>query len=105
MCLGMLEFAYCLSSLVKFECLLKCFQRVFQMQSQQDKRRRYSRMRSKASASSVFYHSQEEDPWRPGADRLGPQRDPQSGPLYDTYQDSVSESSPVTTEPDPLGKN
>ncbi|XP_046895331.1 von Willebrand factor A domain-containing protein 5B1 [Hypomesus transpacificus] len=67
-----------------------------------DKRRRYSMMSSNESASSVFYHSQEEDPWRPGADRLGPQRDPQSGPLYDTYQDSVSESSPVTTEPDPL---
>ena len=88
---------------MKIECFLECFQMVFQMQSQQDKRRRYSMMRSNESASSVFYHSQEEDPGR--ADGLGPQRDPQSGPLYDTYQDSVSESSPVTTEPDPLGKN
>ncbi|KAK5909036.1 hypothetical protein CgunFtcFv8_017042 [Champsocephalus gunnari] len=33
-----------------------------------DKRRRYSMMRSVESASSVFFHSQEEDPLRPGGE-------------------------------------
>ncbi|KAG7259016.1 hypothetical protein CRUP_013869 [Coryphaenoides rupestris] len=61
-----------------------------------DKRRRYSMMRSNESASSVFFHSQEEEPWRsPGSDAQGPQT-----PLSSSYQDSVSESSPVPTQQD-----
>ncbi|KAM9350842.1 von Willebrand factor A domain-containing protein 5B1 [Symphorus nematophorus] len=66
-----------------------------------DKRRRYSMMRSIESASSVFYHSQEEDPARTGVDSLGSYREALSGPLYDSYQDSVTNgSSPATTEQD-----
>ncbi|KAG7519601.1 hypothetical protein JOB18_011856 [Solea senegalensis] len=66
-----------------------------------DKRRRYSMMRSTESASSVFYHSQEEDLVRTGAEC--PYREPLSGPLYDSYQDSTTDSSPVTTEQDTTG--
>ncbi|XP_067383371.1 von Willebrand factor A domain-containing protein 5B1 isoform X2 [Channa argus] len=68
-----------------------------------DKRRRYSMMRSIESASSVFYHSQEEDPVKAGVDSQGPYREPPSGPLSDSYQDSVTDGSPVTTEQDPMG--
>ncbi|XP_056130401.1 von Willebrand factor A domain-containing protein 5B1 [Lampris incognitus] len=68
-----------------------------------DKRRRYSMMRSNESASSVFYHSQEEEPVKMGFDGQGANRDTHSGTLYDSYQDSMSESSPVTTEHDPMG--
>ena len=53
-------------------------------------------MRSVESASSVFYHSQEEDLVRTGVDPL-------SGPLYDSYQDSTTDSSPATTEQDAMG--
>ncbi|XP_053281325.1 von Willebrand factor A domain-containing protein 5B1 [Pleuronectes platessa] len=63
-----------------------------------DKRRRYSMMRSTESASSVFYHSQEEDPGRMSVDR-----EALSGPLYDSYQDSMTDGSPVTTEQDTTG--
>ncbi|XP_074498578.1 von Willebrand factor A domain-containing protein 5B1 [Sebastes fasciatus] len=64
-----------------------------------DKRRRYSMMRSIESASSVFYHSQEEDPVRTGGDSQGSYRE---APLYDCYQDSMTDS-PATTEPDTAG--
>ena len=57
-------------------------------------------MRSTESASSVFYHSQEEDPGRTSVDR-----ETLSGPLYDSYQDSLTDGSPVTTEQDTSGKN
>ena len=62
-------------------------------------------MRSIESASSVFYHSQEEDPARTGVDSLGSYRDGLSGPPYDPYQDSLTDgNSPATTEQD-AGKN
>ncbi|XP_028850711.1 von Willebrand factor A domain-containing protein 5B1-like [Denticeps clupeoides] len=61
-----------------------------------DKRRRYSMMRSNESASSVFYHSQEED-------TTGGQRDTQTVPLFDRYQDTMSESSPLAMEQDTTG--
>ncbi|KAM6982063.1 von Willebrand factor A domain-containing protein 5B1 [Tautogolabrus adspersus] len=65
-----------------------------------DKRRRYSMMRSIESASSVFYHSQEEEPVKTGVDSQGFYRESPSGPLYDSYQDSVTDSSPAATEQD-----
>ncbi|XP_073326928.1 von Willebrand factor A domain-containing protein 5B1 [Pagrus major] len=68
-----------------------------------DKRRRYSMMRSVESASSVFYHSQEEDPVKTCVDSQGSYRDALSGPLYDSYQDSMTDSSPATTEQDAMG--
>ncbi|XP_029993756.1 von Willebrand factor A domain-containing protein 5B1 [Sphaeramia orbicularis] len=68
-----------------------------------DKRRRYSMMRSTESASSVFYHSQEEDPLKTGVDSQGSYREAPSGALYDSYQDSVTENSPVSSERDPTG--
>ncbi|XP_059188420.1 von Willebrand factor A domain-containing protein 5B1 [Centropristis striata] len=64
-----------------------------------DKRRRYSMMRSIESASSVFYYSQEEDPVKTGGDSQGSCREP---PLYDYYQDSMTDS-PATTEQDTTG--
>ncbi|XP_030589971.1 von Willebrand factor A domain-containing protein 5B1 [Archocentrus centrarchus] len=68
-----------------------------------DKRRRYSMMRSVESASSVFYHSQEEDPVKTAGDSLGSHREGPSGVLYDSYQDSVIDCSPVCTDHDPMG--
>lgn len=73
--------------------------------SQQDKRRRYSMMRSIESASSVFYHSQEEDSVKSSVDSQGSYREAAPGPVYDSYQDSMTDSSPVTTEQDIMGKN
>uniref|UniRef100_A0A3Q3LAF3 von Willebrand factor A domain containing 5B1 n=1 Tax=Mastacembelus armatus TaxID=205130 RepID=A0A3Q3LAF3_9TELE len=54
-----------------------------------DKRRRYSMMRSTESASSVFYHSQEEDPVKTGVNSQGSYKETPIGPLYDSYQDSI----------------
>ncbi|XP_029911660.1 von Willebrand factor A domain-containing protein 5B1 [Myripristis murdjan] len=68
-----------------------------------DKRRRYSMMRSNESASSVFYHSQEEDPVKMTFDGQGPHREPHSHSLYDSYLDSMSESNPATVEQDLVG--
>ncbi|KAM9344411.1 von Willebrand factor A domain-containing protein 5B1 [Pholidichthys leucotaenia] len=68
-----------------------------------DKRRRYSMMRSVESTSSVFYHSQEEDSGKTAADSQGSHRENLSGTLYDAYQDSPTDNSPVTTEQDPMG--
>ncbi|CAL8325880.1 unnamed protein product [Merluccius merluccius] len=69
-----------------------------------DKRRRYSMMRSNESASSVFFHSQEEEPWRSsGSDAQGAQREETaSGSPFSPYQDSMSESSPVPTQQDTI---
>ncbi|CAJ1084511.1 von Willebrand factor A domain-containing protein 5B1 [Xyrichtys novacula] len=67
-----------------------------------DKRRRYSMMRSIESASSVFYHSQEEDPARTGVDSQGSYRDAPSYPLYDSYQDSGTDS-PAPADQDTAG--
>ncbi|KAJ3586469.1 hypothetical protein NHX12_012867 [Muraenolepis orangiensis] len=76
-----------------------------------DKRRRYSMMRSNESASgSVFFHSQDEEPWRssgseaPGVHRT--EASASSGSPFSPFspfspcQDSVSESGPVYTQPD-----
>ncbi|XP_035511953.1 von Willebrand factor A domain-containing protein 5B1 [Morone saxatilis] len=68
-----------------------------------DKRRRYSMMRSIESASSVFYHSQEEDLVKTSADSHVSYREALSGPLYDSYQDSMTDGSPATTEQDAMG--
>lgn len=62
-------------------------------------------MHSIESASSVFYHSQEEDPVKTGADSQGSHREALFGPLYDSYQDSMIDSSSATTEPDTVGKS
>lgn len=72
--------------------------------SRQDKRRRYSMMRSVESASSVFYHSQEEDTLRMGMDTAG-SRDALAGPLYELYHDSMTDGSPVSRDADPSGRN
>lgn len=60
-------------------------------------------MRSNESTSSVFYYSQEEDPARSTSDGPATQRDGHSGGLFDGYQDSMSESSPLPTEHDSIG--
>ncbi|XP_035799985.1 von Willebrand factor A domain-containing protein 5B1 [Amphiprion ocellaris] len=65
-----------------------------------DKRRRYSMMRSMESTSSVFYHSQEEDLLKSGADSQGSSRE---APFGDSYQDSMTDGSPLPTEPDSMG--
>lgn len=56
-------------------------------------------MRSLESASSVFYHSQEEDPQKTGADTLASHRDVLAGPPYDSTMDS----SPLSRDADPSG--
>ncbi|XP_061591188.1 von Willebrand factor A domain-containing protein 5B1 [Cololabis saira] len=65
-----------------------------------DKRRRYSMMRSTESASSVFYHSQEEDPLKTGVCSQGNHKDAMSESPYDSQQASLADSSPVTMEQD-----
>ncbi|KAF7666115.1 hypothetical protein LDENG_00120730 [Lucifuga dentata] len=70
-----------------------------------DKRRRYSMMRSVESASSVFYHSQEEDPVKASIDSQGSCRDANSGTLYDSYHDSMIDSSAGNTEQDNMGSD
>ena len=61
-------------------------------------------MRSNESASSVFYHSQEEEPGRSGSDGQGPPKDT-PGTMFDPYQSNMSESSPVTAEQETIGKD
>ncbi|CAL8368150.1 unnamed protein product [Lota lota] len=67
-----------------------------------DKRRRYSMLRSNESASSVFFHSQDEEPCRSSeSDAQGVQMaETASGSPFSPYQDSMSESSPVSTQQD-----
>lgn len=62
-------------------------------------------MRSIESASSVFYHSQEEEAGKTGVDSQGSHEEAPSGTLHDSYQDSVTVSGLVITEPDFTGKN
>lgn len=62
-------------------------------------------MRSIESASSVFYHSQDEDSARAAVDGQGSDRETPSGALHDSYRDSGTDGSPVTTEQDTTGKN
>ncbi|CAG03816.1 unnamed protein product, partial [Tetraodon nigroviridis] len=52
-------------------------------------------MRSVESASSVFYHSQEEDALKMGVDT--------SASRDDSYQESMTDSSPVSRDADPSG--
>lgn len=59
-------------------------------------------MRSNESASSVFYHSQEEDAGKV-SDIQGSHRENQVASLFDSCQDTTSESSPVATEHDAMG--
>jgi len=59
--------------------------------SVQDKRRRYSMMRSVESASSVFFHSQEEDPLRTGGESES-FRDPLTPPEQDPGGEETSRS-------------
>ncbi|XP_061114584.1 von Willebrand factor A domain-containing protein 5B1 [Conger conger] len=68
-----------------------------------DKRRRYSMMRSNESTSSVFFHSQEEDPGKLGSEVRGALREGVAGSLYDGYQENMPESPPVTAEQDMMG--
>ncbi|XP_066527542.1 von Willebrand factor A domain-containing protein 5B1 [Hoplias malabaricus] len=70
-----------------------------------DKRRRYSMMRSNESASSVFYHSQEEEPGKSGSDGQGPPTDAAVTAVFDVYNNPKSESSPVTTEQEIIGSD
>ncbi|XP_060750007.1 von Willebrand factor A domain-containing protein 5B1 [Tachysurus vachellii] len=69
-----------------------------------DKRRRYSMMHSNESASSVFYHSLEEEPGKSSTDGHGAARDT-SGTMFDSYQSTMSESSPGMVEQDGIGTN
>jgi len=62
-------------------------------------------MRSIESASSVFYHSQEEEPAKTEVDSQGSHREAPSGGLFDSYHDSMINSSSVITEPHLMGKN
>ncbi|KAI7794448.1 von Willebrand factor A domain-containing protein 5B1 isoform X2 [Triplophysa rosa] len=68
-----------------------------------DKRRRYSMMRSNESTSSVFYHSQEEDAGKVSSDSQGSHRENQVASVFDSCQDTMSESSSVATEQDAMG--
>lgn len=61
-------------------------------------------MRSVESASSVFYHSQEEEPAKTSIDSQGSYKEALSGPLYDSYHDSMTDS-PATTEQDTSGNH
>ncbi|XP_030211565.1 von Willebrand factor A domain-containing protein 5B1 [Gadus morhua] len=67
-----------------------------------DKRRRYSMLRSNESASSVFFHSQEEEPWRSSeSEAQGVQTaETASSSPFSPSQDFMSESSPVSTQQD-----
>lgn len=58
-------------------------------------------MRSVESASSVFYHSQEEDSGKTSADSQGSNREGPSGSLCD----SMTDGSPATTEQDAPGND
>ncbi|XP_051961681.1 von Willebrand factor A domain-containing protein 5B1-like [Xyrauchen texanus] len=68
-----------------------------------DKRRRYSMMRSNELASSVFYHSQEEDAVKVSSASQGLHRDNQFTSLFDGCQETMSESCPITMEQDTMG--
>lgn len=61
-------------------------------------------MRSIESASSVFYHSQDEDPGKAVVDSQGSDKETSSGVLHDSYQDSLADNSSLATEHDPSGK-
>ncbi|XP_013887062.1 von Willebrand factor A domain-containing protein 5B1 isoform X2 [Austrofundulus limnaeus] len=65
-----------------------------------DKRRRYSMMRSVESASSVFYHSQEEESGKTGGDSQGSRRDGPFGTLQDCCKDSETDAGLAVSERD-----
>lgn len=62
-------------------------------------------MRSIESASSVFYHSQEEEPGRTAADSQSSSRDVHPAPLCDSYHDSMMDGGTGTAEHDASGTN
>nr|XP_023690592.1 von Willebrand factor A domain-containing protein 5B1 isoform X2 [Paramormyrops kingsleyae] len=68
-----------------------------------DKRRRYSMMRLNESSSSVFYHSQEEESEKTGTESRTLLREEAARSPSDSYQEIVSEGSPVTKEQDLIG--
>lgn len=61
-------------------------------------------MRSTESASSVFYHSQEEEPCKTSIDGQSSYREAPSNTVYDCCQDPETENSPITTDQDPTGR-
>lgn len=61
-------------------------------------------MRSVESASSVFYHSQEEEVLKMGVDTLGSRDVLSDVPPFDSYHDSMTDSSPVSGDADPSGR-
>ncbi|XP_041129972.1 von Willebrand factor A domain-containing protein 5B1-like [Polyodon spathula] len=63
-----------------------------------EKRRRYSMMHSTESTSSVFYHSQEEEPAKANAESRRLSRDVTVGSLRDSYQETVSDCVPISEE-------
>lgn len=62
-------------------------------------------MRSVESASSVFYHSQEEESAKTGISNQGSHREAPSWASCVSHQDSLTDSSPVTAEQDTMGKS
>lgn len=62
-------------------------------------------MRSIESASSVFYHSQEEEPAKTAADSQGSNRDVLPGPLCDSYHDTMIDGGAATAEHDASGNS
>lgn len=62
-------------------------------------------MHSNESASSVFYHSQEEEPVKSGSDGHSAVRDISGTGTFDAYQSTMSESSPGMVEQDGIGNN
>lgn len=62
-------------------------------------------MRSNESASSVFYHSQEEEPGKTGSAGHSAARDILSTGMFDAHQSTMSESSPGMVEQDGIGNN
>lgn len=60
-------------------------------------------MRSIESASSVFYHSQEEEPGKTGGDDQRSHKEGAFGTLYNSYQDSATDCGLAATEQDITG--
>lgn len=60
-------------------------------------------MRSIESASSVFYHSQEEESGKTGGDSQGPRKDGPFCTLHDSYKDSVTDAGLAVSDQDITG--
>ncbi|MGH0131975.1 UNVERIFIED_CONTAM: hypothetical protein FKN15_048064 [Acipenser sinensis] len=63
-----------------------------------EKRRRYSMMHSNESTSSVFYHSQEEEPAKANVESRRLSRDVTVGSLRESYQETISDCVPISEE-------